>query len=170
MHPSPRSHEPRQRDCDDISSAPAHKPFGNQTGLFILGHIARCAYHAFPFAVLLFPLDVHLVQRALEVLSEGTWLGVSPYVCSQPQVGLRGVRSGSCVRAWVGDSKIALSSSESTSGSSPLSWTRANTVCVPRKVCRWFRDWVLLVGSSIDRSPGVHVPRHRGCRRLQRQV
>ena len=115
---SPRSHEQRRRYGDDTSSAPAHTSlaFGNQQDpILILRHVARSASRAFPVSVLLFPPRPQLLKPALEALSVGLLVGGAPRasVPSQ-QEGFRGVRSGSCVRIWEGgDSKIALSSSES---------------------------------------------------------
>ena len=53
---------------------------------------------------------------------------------------IRKLRSGTGGRRWKGDSKMALSSSESTSwnrsGGGPLSLTGTYTVCAPRKTSR----------------------------------
>ena len=90
-----------------------------QDTILILGHIARGASRAFPVSIFLFLPRTQLLERALEVLSEGTSLGGTSVVCSQPTGGLPGgetrkLRSGMEGRRWKGDSTIALSS-ESTS-------------------------------------------------------
>ena len=61
----------------------------------------------------------------------------SQHIGGPPGGEISKVRSGT---RWKGDSKIAFSSSESTSynlsGGGPLSWTGTSTICVPRKARR----------------------------------
>ena len=96
-------------------------------------------YHTWA-QVLLFPPSAQLLERALEVLSEGHLIGGTSCVCSQPTGGLPGgeirrLRSGMGGRKWKGDSKdCALVVRVDVSGGGPLNWTETNTVCAPRKV------------------------------------
>ena len=92
-------------DDDATAVTPVLHPlvFGNQQDpILILGHIARGASHAFPVSVLLSPPPTQLLERALEVLSEGHLVGGPSCICPSQQMGFRGVRSGSCARAWEG--------------------------------------------------------------------
>jgi hypothetical protein len=92
---------------------------GNQQDpIHTLGHIARNAFCDFSIPVLLLAPDAQLFERVGGPQVKGT--GGSSCVYSRPTGGrpggeIRKLHSGMGGQRWKGDSKIALSSSESTS-------------------------------------------------------
>jgi hypothetical protein len=131
-----------------------------QNPIFILGQISRYAFRAFSFPALLFPLYPQ---------PSSTMGTSSSSVYSQPTDGL----SGRDQEAAFGHGRVGVEGQLEDRASRRRKTDLAAARLTERGSkpyahhgtrARRFRVWVLLAGSSIDRSPGVHDPRRRGCK------